>query len=320
MCDRVRCNEKCQKLLKCGHFCIGVCGESCPNICRRCLSPQKFQSLVFGKKRYKHTKYVLLEDCQHVVEVDFLDEWMDKVIEEGEIKWKCCPKCFAPVIKTARYSNIAKRILNDLNEIKIREQNLLTSDNRMTMRLALSSIPVFQLEIKGIVSKRACDQWEGVVSRLSDFGLQRAYLNLFSAFDVLIIKHELENMVSSRLPLNYAVKMNFLLWQATDFIGWIRKHRDMLTEQMIIDIKAERIRILLLGAMYKLLYTIRIEEDELQFFTKLSAYETDGSKIQKFTDDAMNEIMVRQLQGILNKYRVPLNISEERYTTFCITR
>lgn len=30
------CNEPCDKLLGCGHECIGLCGEICPLLCRTC--------------------------------------------------------------------------------------------------------------------------------------------------------------------------------------------------------------------------------------------------------------------------------------------
>ena len=35
-CDRPPCNKPCSKKRKCGHPCIGLCGEICPNKCRIC--------------------------------------------------------------------------------------------------------------------------------------------------------------------------------------------------------------------------------------------------------------------------------------------
>ena len=35
-CDIRRCNNRCSKKLKCGHQCIGLCGERCPRVCREC--------------------------------------------------------------------------------------------------------------------------------------------------------------------------------------------------------------------------------------------------------------------------------------------
>ena len=39
-CDRPRCPYGCQKRLKCGHKCIGMCDEPCPDKCRLCDSDQ----------------------------------------------------------------------------------------------------------------------------------------------------------------------------------------------------------------------------------------------------------------------------------------
>lgn len=35
-CNRRPCNEPCPELLKCGHPCIGFCGDTCPQACRVC--------------------------------------------------------------------------------------------------------------------------------------------------------------------------------------------------------------------------------------------------------------------------------------------
>lgn len=36
MCNREPCYEPCEKMLNCGHSCIGYCGEPCPPLCRIC--------------------------------------------------------------------------------------------------------------------------------------------------------------------------------------------------------------------------------------------------------------------------------------------
>lgn len=36
-CDRLPCDERCAKILKCGHQCPSLCGEDCPNnLCQEC--------------------------------------------------------------------------------------------------------------------------------------------------------------------------------------------------------------------------------------------------------------------------------------------
>jgi len=40
-CYRLPCNERCDKILKCGHKCSGVCGEICPSFCANCAPKKK---------------------------------------------------------------------------------------------------------------------------------------------------------------------------------------------------------------------------------------------------------------------------------------
>ena len=40
----------CKKKLKCGHNCIGLCGEICPKVCRVCDPENKIFQIVFGNE------------------------------------------------------------------------------------------------------------------------------------------------------------------------------------------------------------------------------------------------------------------------------
>ena len=320
MCDRPRCTEKCPKVLGCGHPCIGVCGEPCPEVCRQCLSQDDFESkipLLFGDEHDEDAQFVVLEECGHVLEMKALDRWMDQVDENEEIKWKCCPLCKVPVLKTARYSNITKGILQDMNEVKTRKQNFLSVHDRREMREKLAALSLIRLEQKGLISRTSLYQWSELVRGFSDFVLQKAYTTLLSAYDVLKTEENLQ-LLLDHLPSRLSSKpLNVLLSQARDFLDWIKhyKHRDMLTDQMTIDINAERRRILLLEASLETQLTFvrcstKVDEDDKQLFTEISLYETNGKKIPKLTEDSEFERMIKRLQSMPNKYRVPLTIEE----------
>jgi hypothetical protein len=64
-------------LLKCGHRCIGVCGETCPDKCRVCHHDEVCEVL-FGEEDEPDAMFVQLEDCRHIIEVTALDRWMDQ--------------------------------------------------------------------------------------------------------------------------------------------------------------------------------------------------------------------------------------------------
>ena len=321
MCDRPRCNEKCPKVLGCGHPCIGVCGEPCPEVCRQCLSQEDFESkipLLFGDEHDEGAQFILLEDCGHVLEVKALDCWMDQVDENEEIKWKCCPQCKVPVLKTVQYSNITNRILHDMNEIKARQQHFLSVHDRMEMREKLSGLSLTRLQDKEFVSRRTSDhRWNELVHGFSDFVLQKAYTTLLSAYGILKTKENLQHLLDLSLSRLSSKPLKVLLSQARDLLDWIKKykHRDMLTDQMTIDINAERRRILLLEASLetKLNFArcnIKVDEDDEQLFLEISLYETNGKKIPKLTEDSEYERMIKRLQSMPNKYRVPLTIEE----------
>lgn len=36
MCNWLKCDELCMKWLKCGYNCLGLCGDLCLNLCRKC--------------------------------------------------------------------------------------------------------------------------------------------------------------------------------------------------------------------------------------------------------------------------------------------
>ena len=97
MCDRPRCDTPCTKRLKCGHACIGLCGEKCPSLCRIC-NAETVTEIFFGEEDEPDARFIQLEDCGHIFEVSGLDQWMDQQ-DSGtdnkavEIQFKCCPKC-----------------------------------------------------------------------------------------------------------------------------------------------------------------------------------------------------------------------------------
>jgi len=132
MCDRPRCDDPCTKRLKCGHPCIGLCGEKCPDSCRIC-DAVTVTEILFGTEDDADARFIQLEDCGHIFEVSGLDQWMDQQ-DSGtdskavEIQFKCCPKCKVSVRRSLRYGNVIKQTLHDLEGVK--KQILGVDNNR----------------------------------------------------------------------------------------------------------------------------------------------------------------------------------------------
>ena len=114
-CDRPRCNKPCPKPLQCGHRCIGLCGEPCPDKCRICHCDE-VKEIFFGNEDEPDAHFVQLEDCKHILEVAGLDHWMDQ--RDKEIKMKECPKCKTVIRRNLRYGTIIKQVLENVELVK----------------------------------------------------------------------------------------------------------------------------------------------------------------------------------------------------------
>ena len=296
-CNRRRCDKHCNKRLKCGHPCLGLCGETCPPVCHKCDTVRAKVSKIYSDEKCHLPngghRYIVLEDCGHVFSVQSLDRWMEREIqeeierEEGElqeeemvedkggekeggidkmrmdsllrtrvVEWKRCPLdiCKKPVTSTLRYANIAKQVLCDMNEMKEKLQDkFLTSQLRQKMLSELSSIPGEELkEVGGDPNSIKDDQ-------IKDVKLQKKYVCYSSAVDVLRAKSEIIELLTylaecqcddeSEKDMN---SIKLVLSQACDFLSWVRGHLGIskLSEQMILDISAERKRFVLLKKYY----------------------------------------------------------------------
>ena len=116
LCNRPRCNMPCLKRLKCGHPCIGLCGDKCPKLCRVCDN-DKVTEIFFGTEEEPDARFVQLQDCKHVFECTGLDQWMDRN-ESDEIQFKKCPRCSTLIRTSLRYYNEVKKVHNHFEEIK----------------------------------------------------------------------------------------------------------------------------------------------------------------------------------------------------------
>ena len=125
LCDRDPCNEPCDKILKCGHMCIGICGEICPLWCRIC-DKDVVSSIFFGNEDDPDAKFIYLKECKHLIEVSGMDYWIESRYVDNNnnstnsIQLPDCPKCKTPIRNCKRYANVIKTQLKALNQIKLK--------------------------------------------------------------------------------------------------------------------------------------------------------------------------------------------------------
>ncbi|CAI6345463.1 unnamed protein product [Macrosiphum euphorbiae] len=118
ICNRKPCYKPCTLKLICGHECIGFCGEPCPPLCRICQRVE-VTTIVFGNEDDPNARFVYLEDCEHIIESEALRDWMN--LNDEDICLKQCPLCKIPILKTQRFMNHVKVILEDISKIKIKQ-------------------------------------------------------------------------------------------------------------------------------------------------------------------------------------------------------
>lgn len=116
-CNRPPCYVPCTNLLACGHPCIGLCGEPCPKKCRVCHQEEVTQ-IFFGSEDEPDARFVQLEDCSHIFEVQALDRYMNEQGDEVAIKLKVCPICQVPIRKNLRYGTSLKQCLEEIEVVK----------------------------------------------------------------------------------------------------------------------------------------------------------------------------------------------------------
>lgn len=83
MCMVPPCEQPCPKKIKCGHPCIGFCGDRCPPLCHIC-NKKELETPFLGFEGEDDARWVLLQECKHVVENRGMVMWLNQKKEEGK--------------------------------------------------------------------------------------------------------------------------------------------------------------------------------------------------------------------------------------------
>ncbi|XP_072949023.1 NFX1-type zinc finger-containing protein 1-like [Epargyreus clarus] len=120
-CARPACAAPCPRPAPCGapgHRCRGLCGEPCPDICSLCR-PDDFPRDFLGDDFEDDDKFVLLEDCNHVLELENMNNLMFG--DKDTVSIRACPYCRKPIINTHRYKDFVNDMFKkEINPIKER--------------------------------------------------------------------------------------------------------------------------------------------------------------------------------------------------------
>ncbi|CDW79810.1 nfx1-type zinc finger-containing protein 1 [Stylonychia lemnae] len=112
-CDDILCNEPCENILQCGHYCFGLCGDKCDFECFLCIKETLILTIKDDqvteckvKNNLEDPKFVKL-DCGHVFESKSIDQHFKELeaymttLKQYDLHQ--CPKCFSKIIICTRY-------------------------------------------------------------------------------------------------------------------------------------------------------------------------------------------------------------------------
>ncbi|XP_015334920.1 NFX1-type zinc finger-containing protein 1 [Marmota marmota marmota] len=300
-CNRPPCYVPCTKLLACGHPCIGLCGEPCPKKCRVCHLDEVTQ-IFFGYEDEPDARFVQLEDCSHIFEVQALDRYMnEQKDDEVAIRLKVCPICQVPIRKNLRYGTSIKQRLEEIEIVKEKIQGsageIATSQERLTALLESKSLlhqllpEDFLMLMEKLAQKNLSVRDLGLVENYISF-----YDHLASLWDSLKKVHVLEQS-KVRTRLNQVHE-------------WLARKRLSFTSQELSDLQSEIQR---LTYLVNLLNRCRMAEGKVKGSIAEEVYSIRNilEKTCKFTQE--DEQLVQKKMDAL-KATLPcsgLGISEE---------
>ncbi|MXQ86631.1 hypothetical protein E5288_WYG012925 [Bos mutus] len=299
-CNRPPCYVPCTKLLACGHPCIGLCGEPCPKKCRVCHQEEVTQ-IFFGSEDEPDARFVQLEDCSHIFEVQALDRYMNEQGDEVAIRLKVCPICQVPIRKNLRYGTSLKQRLEEIEVVK--EKILGSAGEIAVSQERLTAL----LEGKNLLCQELPEDFLKLEEKLAqknlsvkDLGLVENYISFYDhlagLYDSLKKVHVLEQeKVRTRLDQVHE---------------WLAKKRLSFSSQELDDLQSEIQR---LRYLVNLLTRCKMAEGKVRgsVAEEISTVRNILERTCKFTQkDA--ELVQRKMEAL--KAALPcsgLGISEE---------
>ena len=319
LCNRPRCDMPCLERLKCGHPCIGLCGDKCPKLCRVCDN-DKVTEIFFGTEDEPNARFVQLQDCKHVFEYTGLDHWMDRN-ESDEIQFKKCPCCSTLIRTSLRYCNEVKKVHNHFEEIKRKQLQMSNVTHILLPKLR---------DLKSLVCSKIAADVTKIESLLSPDTRPRYILpHCLNA-----IQNQLAILPTIVTMYNELTQVKQKSWQFRDCkisseavhqqIQFVQKFlmQDSLTDQQLSDIQCEirrlncTIRLLTLQSLIKeRQITITPEEkkcsDEYASYVYHSGASHNIPKVSKEFVDGFSKLITffeqkYKLEGITEEERVEI--------------
>lgn len=314
-CNRPRCNEPCTLVLECGHQCIGLCGERCPTLCRVCNEDEVCEVL-FGTEGEEDARFLVLEDCNHFVEVKSLDDWVMRTDSEVsvEVKFKTCPKCKTAIRKSLRYSNQVKETLKDIEAIK--RQQLVPKGDLVQKLLVLRGIEGAST-VEGEVDhlEKCLEQGNLHPYRVSAMSVQISVLTGIVDVEEITSSKSCPQKSAQLLSQKNFLDLEFALESLSDVKSFVMQ--DFLSLQQVSDVTCELRRLSCAARVRDFLCKVDRNKSALSVEDHQKVTETvgvvrdSGFKREKLTEDGEQSIL-DQIKGLCAAYNVGVVSERER--------
>ncbi|XP_023247083.1 NFX1-type zinc finger-containing protein 1-like isoform X2 [Copidosoma floridanum] len=275
-CDIEPCDEPCERTLKCGHPCIGFCGELCPPLCRICNKNILSEDLL-GTEDYDDARFILLPDCQHCIESERLLKSVTSTgTRDRPIQAKCCPKCEVPIKNCMRLMNQTKEDLSSLVLLrkKIFFNNRKEADSKRQEYLAVASTMLNDTVVMG------CAHLKSIFERLEKQGkaLKNRRNPVSSYYEISAFKNILDVLVEMTFTLK-------LLKNASNY-KFIENQIKLLTTSVPITLQLSKQR----------LEDVQLELRRLHLMVKIKKIFNDSkNRFVSFMENVEQEILIHDL-------------------------
>ncbi|NWZ37406.1 ZNFX1 protein, partial [Brachypodius atriceps] len=230
-CNRPRCNVPCDKMLPCGHPCVGLCGEPCPKKCLVC-DHEELTQIFFGFEDDPDARFVQLEDCGHVFESQGLDHYMDE--DDDVVKLKVCPLCQTPIRKNLRYGTSVKRQVEEIERVKQKiqgpAQEIESNRQRLQAELVRNIVLKSNLHVKYAMLE---EKLKASPLSTKSIGLIENLLNFYKR--VADLTHSMNKIDEN--------ERKGLRKRLDEVQEWLDKQRISFTEQELTDLQSEILRL-----------------------------------------------------------------------------
>ncbi|XP_019395339.1 PREDICTED: NFX1-type zinc finger-containing protein 1, partial [Crocodylus porosus] len=230
-CNRPRCDVRCSKKLRCGHPCIGLCGEPCPKKCLVCDHDEVTQ-IFFGFEEDPEACFVQLEDCGHIFESQGLDYYMDE--DESAVKLKVCPSCQTPIRKNLRYGTIVKKRLEEIEKVKEKIQGPAREIETSRHRLQA------MLEGKAVLRRVLPTKYDRLEERLKQPNLSTKSIGLLE--NLINFYERVADLTGSLGKLDPSER-EVLRKRLAEVQEWLSKERLSFSSQELSDLQSEMQRV-----------------------------------------------------------------------------